>query len=634
MVGRRLIAIILVSFCAATSVLAETPTTGPAAAPATAPALAEKKSPTPPELIEQMKQIRAQDATKTKIAYIDLSGSITEKPAGFSIFGGNDTHTLRDLVVRLNKARDDKAISAVLITIGADTQLNLAQAQEIRDALLDLRRLGKKTFVYADSYDTDSYTLASGATNICLPEGGEILMPGVGLETMFYKGTFDKIGVAADYVQIGEYKGAEEPYTRTAPSDELKTELTHLTESLFGQIVDGISLSRNLSTQSVRQAIDDAMMTARVAKEKGFVDHLVEQDGLRGLLKEEMSNEIDLIARYGETEREEMDFSNPFSLLASLNRRPEASDKPAVAVIYADGVISDGGGAEDDLFSDGGVTSDRMRRDLRIAARDEKIKAIILRIDSPGGSALASEVIWQAIRRVSNETKKPIVISVGSMAASGGYYLASAGDYVFADRAAIVGSIGVVGGKFVLKDLFDKLGLTTEEFTQGRNADLFSSNQRFSDRQRRMMRTWMQQTYDQFTQRVMTTRKDKIQDIDKVARGRIFLAVQARDLGLVDELGGCDKAIEYAANKAGLAPGSYEVRSLPAPRTLAEILSGRAGDETLTPLRPGVTVSPEAALLSLAPADARGLVKQQLQMIHLLQRRPVVLMMPFVASVK
>jgi protease IV len=255
----------------------------------------------------------------------------------------------------------------------------------------------------------------------------------------------------------------------------------------------------------------------------------------------------------------------------------------------------------------------------------------VLRIDSPGGSALASEVIWQAIRRVSQESKKPVIVSIGSMAASGGYYLAAAGDYIFADRVAIIGSIGVVGGKFVFKELYDKIGLTTENFLQGRNADLFSSSNAFNDRQRRMVRTWMQQTYDQFTQRVMTTREGKIKDIDKVARGRIFLATQACELGMVDELGGCDDAIAFAAKKVGLDAGKYDIQMLPAPKSLIEYLTGEEA-AAIGPIRPQINLA-NPTLLAL-PAPMRKMLGQQLQMMQLMEKRPVVLMSPFIVNFK
>jgi protease-4 len=603
--------------------VASTPTTGP-----TTRSIAQK-FPTPAEIVERMKLQRAREDAKTKVAYLDLNEAIVEKPADFSFFGGDSGTTLRSLLSRLHKAQTDKDVRAVLVTLGAGSGMNLAQAQEVRDALVDLRRAGKKTFVYADSYDTIGYTVASGATDVCLLEGGELMIPGIGIETMFYKGTMDKLGVSADYIQIGEYKGAEEPYTRTEPSPELRAELTNLIDALYDQIVDGISLSRSMSTSAVREMIDDTMLSGRVAKERGFVDHLIDQDGLRALLKDELNNEVALLSEYGKPKREPLDFSNPFALLTALAKKPEVSDKPAVAIIYAEGVITDGDG-EAGLFGGGGVGSESMRRTIRMAARDRDVKAIVLRIDSPGGSALASEVIWQALRRAAAE--KPVIVSIGSMAASGGYYLASAGDYIFADPSAIVGSIGVVGGKFVMRDLFEKVGLTTQSFTKGRNADLFSSTSPWSDRQKRLVRTWMQQTYDQFTQRIMTTRSDRIKDIDKVARGRIFLAKQARELGMVDALGGLEAAIAYAADQASLKPGDYDVRMLPEPKTFADLLMGR-DEEVAMPFRPTVTIASDSILHALAPAQ-RKLVMQQLQSLQLLQDRPVMLMSPYVITVK
>jgi protease-4 len=630
----RLLGIVLL--CAMSAIAFASPTTQPttsalAEKPTTAPTSKAAKFPTPAELIKKMQAMEKAKASAAKVAYFDISGAITERPAGFSWMAGQeDNTTLRSLLERLQKARDDKDVRAVLITIG-ESSLNLAQAQEIRDALVDLRKAGKKTFVYADSYDTTSYMLASGATNVCMMPGGDIMILGVGIETMFYKGILDKAGVKADYVQIGEYKGAEEPYTRNEPSPELRGEMNRVVEALYDQIVSGISLARNLPSEKVKELIDDTLVPAKSAKDRGFVDHLVDQDGLRGLLKDELGKDINLVQDYGEPAREAIDLSNPFSFLTAMAKKPAPTNKPAIAVVYADGVIQDGDGAGS-LFSAGGVGSETMRQALRKAARDENVKAIVLRIDSPGGSALASEVMWQATRRVAE--KKPVIVSIGNMAASGGYYLASAGDYIFADPSAIVGSIGVVGGKFVIKDLFDKLGLSTETFQKGRNADLFSQNTPFNERQRRLITNWMRGTYDQFTERVMSTRKDKIKDIDKVARGRIFLAQQARELGMVDELGGTESAISYAAKKAKLSPGSYEIRVLPSPRTIADYFTGGAsGGDASMPFTPKITISPDS-ILHMLPASTKALIRQQLQMVEMMQTRPGVLMTPYVVKMK
>jgi protease IV len=232
-------------------------------------------------------------------------------------------------------------------------------------------------------------------------------------------------------VQIGEYKGADEEYTRTGPSDELKGELSKLTQGLFDQIVDGISKNRNLHREKVQEIVDQTILTGTGAKEMGLVDELTDEDGLRKLMTKALGNEINILPDYGRTPREAIDFSNPMSIFATLLKKPQAeSDKPQIALVYAEGVIVDGDGG-DGLFSEEGVGSEKIRKALRVATRDDNVKAIVIRIDSPGGSALASEVMWQAVRHAAD--KKPVIISVGSMAASGGYYLASAGDKIFAD---------------------------------------------------------------------------------------------------------------------------------------------------------------------------------------------------------
>ena len=596
--------------------------------PATAPA-SQAHFPTPAELIAKMRQQKEKEDSKLKVAYFDLSRPVTEAPEGFSLFGGDSGMSLRSLLERLHRARDDKDLKAVLVTIESP-QMNLSQAHELRDALVELTKAGKKTYVYADSYDTTSYTVASGASEICLLPGGEVMIPGVGLEATFAKGLLDKVGVKADYVQIGEYKGADESFTRTAPSEQLRGELNKLVDSLYDQIISGIAKHRNLSKDAVKQLVDEVALQGEAAKDRGLVDRLVDMDGLREMLTKDLGGEVNLMHDYGRPPRQEIDLSNPFAFFSLLTRKAPVSSRPSIAMIYAEGTIIDGEGGQN-LLGGEVIGSKDIREAFRLASRDEKIKAIVLRIDSPGGSALASEAMWQAARRAAKD--KPLVVSVGSMAASGGYYLASAGEYIIADPTGIVGSIGVVGGKFVTKDLFDKLGLTSEPFTRGSNADLFSSNQPFSERQRTMITSWMKQTYDLFTQRVMSTRQGKIDDIDKVARGRIFAAREAKALGMIDQLGGIEDAIHYAAGKASLEEGQYDIRVLPPAKTLADFFGG-ADQEAKLPamIGPKVQVSSDS-ILRLLPASSRQTLGQHLQMLQLLEQRPVILATPWVVRV-
>lgn len=596
----------------------------------------------PAEMLKKLKAEREKTiksverkTAPAKVAFFDLSDPIAEGQASFSLFGDYRLN-LRNLLERLEQVKADASVKGVLITLG-EPGLSLSQAAELRDQLAAVVKAGKPVFVHADGYDTVQYTIASGASDVCLLEGGEIMLPGIGIESTFYKGLFDKVGVKADYVQIGEYKGADESYTRLKASDELRGEMTKLTQGLYDEIVAGIATARKIDKSVVQQTIDETMVSAKVAKARGLVDHLIDQDGMREVVAKKLGNAngIDLDKFYGVQKREAVDFSNVFGLLSSLTKRSEMnveSDKPAVAVIYAEGVIVDGDGGENSLFGGGGnVGSEPMRKAFRLALRDDNVKAVVVRIDSPGGSALASEVMWQGLRRLA--AKKPVVISVGGMAASGGYYLASAGDTIYADPTGIVGSIGVVGGKFVMKDLYEKLGINTETFAKGRNAGLFSSSAPWDDRQRVMVTTWMKSTYDQFTSRVMTTRTGKIKDIDLVARGRIFTARQAKELGMVDEIGGIRAAIAAAATKGGIKDNAFDVRQVPAPKTLGDYLSGAAQQEAAFPFQPKVEVKLDGLLGTLSPALRRQ-VGQQVQLLQLLQNRPVILMAPYSVQVK
>ncbi|MEL7238784.1 MAG: signal peptide peptidase SppA, partial [Planctomycetota bacterium] len=485
--------------------------------------------------IREMREKAEAENAKSLIAQIDFSSPISEKPMGASLFGGAGLD-LRSVLARLEQAKNDEDCEAVLFTFYYGGMMNFAQAQEIIVAMNELKDAGKRIFVYADTYDTMSYYLASAATDVVLMDGGEIFIPGISIEPMFYNDALNKFGIQADYVQVGEYKGAEEPYTRNSPSPELTEEMESLVNAIYGQIVDQIADGRDLRSKRVKKMIDGVMLPAADAVKAGFVDHLADADGLRDLMAEELDNEVRLDPAYGTSDEAEFDPENPLPALMALLNPPEVdAQDDSVALIYAEGVITGGEGGGG-LFSAPGIGSETIRRAMRMALRDDEIKAVVIRIDSPGGSALASEAMYQSIRRVAEE--KPVVISIGGMAASGGYYMAVAGDKIYADPAAIVGSIGVVGGKLVWTDLYDMLGLSTASFTKGKNANLFSSTSSWDDKQRDLVRNWMTSTYEQFTDRVMSTREGKIEDIDEVAKGRIFLAEQAIDLGMVDELGG------------------------------------------------------------------------------------------------
>jgi protease-4 len=368
-------------------------------------------------------------------------------------------------------------------------------------------------------------------------------------------------------------------------------------------MVSEIAKRRSISEKRVRDAIDQAWIPADTAKDLGLVDHLVDIDALRDLMASKIGKKVELLPGYGIEKERDVDFSNPFALLQLFTKKAEQPESPCVALVYVDGMIVEGEGSEG-LFSASSAADGLIRRAMRIAQRDPNVKAIVIRIDSPGGSALASEAAWQAIRRVAKE--KPVVVSIGAMAASGGYYIACAGDRIFADPSSIVGSIGVVGGKVSLNGLYQKLGLNAEMYSRGANAGMFSSSEPFTDSQRILVGRLMRQTYDQFVNRVMQTRKGRIADVDKVARGRIFAGIRAKELGLVDEIGGLNAALRDAAVKGALNPDKMEVRVLPAPRSLTDLLGEK--EQVAAPLGMGSHMPLE---LSFLPATLRDLAAMQ-----------------------
>ena len=578
---------------------------------------------TPAQIIEQMKADKAAEEAKALVVQIDFSSPLTEQGSGPSLFGDSGGVDLRTVLGRFEQAKNDEACKAVLLTFYNGGMMNFAQAQEIRGALQELNKAGKRTFVYADTYDTVSYLVATAATDVCLMDGGEVFIPGVAVEPTFYKGTMDILGIKPQYVQVGEFKGAEEPYTRYAPSPELAGEMEKLVDALYGQIVNQIAKGRSMNAGKVKRMIDESMVMAGEAVEQGFVDHIVDADGLKNLIGEEIGEEeVRVETDYGLPKGPEFDPNNPFALFAALRPQPVEIDQPSVAIVYAEGVITGGEGGTGGLFGESGIGSERIRRAMRLAERDDDVKAVVIRIDSPGGSALASEAMYQAVRRVA-ETK-PVVISIGGMAASGGYYLACAGDHIIADPAAIIGSIGVVGGKLDMSGLYDQIGISTTMFSRGKNAGLFSETTPWDERQRKLIRKYMEVTYDQFTDRVMATRGDEIEDIDKVARGRIFLASEGKKLGMVDELGGISKALAEAAGRAELGE-DYDVVVLP--------------DENFNPfggLSLGLPLGQmqAATLASLIPPHARDAISRLVTMNELLSERPVVVIAPFTVRMR
>ena len=359
------------------------------------------------------------------------------------------------------------------------------KVDELRAAITRFRASGKKVYAQMESGMPADYLVACACDEIVMPESGMLLLPGIHAEATFYKGLLGKLGIEADFIHMGAYKGAAEPLTREKFSEPVRENMTSLIDSLYDEMVTTIVKDRPLSIAQAKEAIDTGLLTANKAKELGLIDRIAYPDTLRDELAESYEAEpLVYVKNYGQ-KKVDTDFSGPMGFIKLMQAMMggSSSTKSArgkkIAVVYAVGPIMTGK-SESDPFGGEVMGSTTIVEALRKANEDKQVVAIVLRIDSPGGSALASDLIWHETQVI----KKPIVASMGDVAASGGYYIAMGADKILAAPGTITGSIGVVGGKLAIRGLYDKLGITTETIERGRNSGLFGSSGKFTDSQR------------------------------------------------------------------------------------------------------------------------------------------------------
>jgi protease-4 len=518
-----------------------------------------------------------QEAADYNVASIRLSGRVHSGPPGVSLLGKASAHemSLRDWLQRLAKARNDDAVQAVALEIDFP-EMDWAQATELADAVSRLDKV-KPVYTYMVSGRSVDYLVASAGSHVSLEPAGELRIVGLGAELTFLGETMEWIGIEPQMVQIGDYKGAAEPATRTEPSEQLKSEYNKLLDGLYAQMVKQIADQRGLRPQAVRAAIDAGPLLASQALEHKLVDQLVTGLEWQDQVARHLCRPDQKVAwkqRYGQKKAQSIDLSNPFELLAMLTRGPSQprTKDPTIAIIHAEGVITMGPSGESLFGGSKRLGHETMVDVFEQVRKDDNVKAVIFRIDSPGGSALASELIYQAASRCAKE--KPVIASVGSMAASGGYYIAMGSDTILADPAAIVGSIGVISGKLATRQLLSKLKMHTWEITRGANAGLGFSRP-WNARELAKIRKHARSVYDLFVKRVRQSRGQKLAPIDKVAQGRIFTARQGIDLGMVDRIGGLREAVLAAQERIGLDRTHFV--ELPRPQTLADLLSASTG---------------------------------------------------------
>ncbi|HEX2971695.1 MAG TPA: signal peptide peptidase SppA, partial [Tepidisphaeraceae bacterium] len=389
----------------------------------------------------------------------------------------------------------------------------------------------------------------------------------------YVRGLLNKIGVTPDFYTSGEYKSAAEVFMREGPSPEADKMQNWLMDGIYETSVKEIAEGRGVEGNKVRGWIDAGLYTAEQAKEAGIIDAVEQRQDLQAILKGRFGDDVTFERRYGKAKRPELDFSSPFAIFKSWSDlwskvQKAKGGKGAIAIVYVDGPIMVGSRKDaPPLFISRVALSGEIRKALDDAAKDDSIKGVVLRVDSPGGSATASEVILDATKRV--KARKPLVVSMGDVAASGGYYVATGADTIFADANTITASIGVVTGKLVTTGMWNKIGITFKTYKRGKNAGILSSSEPFSEAERARLQGLMNEIYQTFKGHVTKIRGNRLKKpIDEIAGGRVFTGQQALELGLVDKIGSMQDAIQYVAGEAKIA--DYDVRVVPEPKSLLE----------------------------------------------------------------
>jgi len=510
---------------------------------------------------------RVDDGT---VLTIDLERPVTEAAPpelGF-VFEGNTT-PFTTLLSAIKRAGGDSRVKGMVVRAGS-VGVGLAEAQELRDVIKDFRARGKFAYAYGDSFGeiaggTGPYYVASAFDEIWLQPTGSLALTGIASQIPFFKGTLDKLGITPEFERRGEYKTAATEFTETKLLDSDRAAMDGLVHSIYDQIVAGIGDGRKLSVDEVKALIDGGPYTGDEALAKHLVDHIGYLDEAEDAAKRKAGGELVAAQRYLE-----------LTGAASGTTAPNAS----LGLIRAVGEIV-GGRSDDNPFAESNnAAADTLVRAFDEAVKDDDVKAIVFRIESPGGSEVASETIWRAVKKA-KEAGKPVIVSMADVAASGGYYIATPADKIVAEPTTITGSIGVFSGKFVTTGLWNLLGVSWDTVSVGKNATMAGSLAPFTPEQKQRFAALTDVAYKQFLTRVADGRHMDVAAVDAIAKGRVWTGVQAKERGLVDELGGLDEAVRLAKAAAHLPKDEKALlKPFPARRNPFEALfRGLAGSD-------------------------------------------------------
>jgi protease-4 len=489
-----------------------------------------------------------------------IGGDLTEVAPSdvVSYVRGVKLPTVRSVVDTLRKAKKDARVRGILLKPTGFESPFWGKVQEIRDAVLDFRKSGKPVYAYLEVAGDREYYLATAADKVFLMPSTSLDLTGVATYELFLRGTLDKINVFPDLHRIGDYKTAVNTFTEKGYTKAHKEMDESMNRDLYEQIVRGIADGRNKNEVEVRATLDDGPFLPEDALRAGLVDDVAYED------------QVDDKLRAGQPRRQidGDDYARVSASSLGLNRGPR------IAVIYAAGTIT-GGKSGFDPVNGPVAGSETLVEYIRQARRDTTVRAIVLRIDSPGGSATASDAIWRELTIAKNErADRPLIVSMSDLAASGGYYIAMPAQVIVAQPSTLTGSIGIFGGKFVTGGVYEKLGAHIESTSIGRRAEINSPARRYNPDELSKLQEQLQAFYDQFVEKVAESRHSTPEKIDTLAQGRVWTGRQAKQNKLVDELGGLDRAIAIAKQRAKIAPeADVEILVYPPRKSFYELLS-------------------------------------------------------------
>lgn len=529
---------------------------------------------------------------------LDLGRGLLEAPPASPLeaIRAKHTPTLRAVVDALHRAAADDRVAGLVAHVG-QRQPSLAQSGELRAAVRRFRAAGKLTACWAESYGelgpgNIGYHLGTAFEQVWLQPSGDLGLVGVSAEAVFVRETLDKLGVEPQIGQRREYKTAANTFLESAMTEAHREMLTRIVESATETVVADVAQGRGLDEAAVRAALDMAPLSAQNALQRGLVDRVGYRDEVYAELRQRLG-EVDLkyVDRYGKG------LAGLAHAGASVTRR----NRPVVAVVQASGPIHLGRSGSSPLTGRS-VGSDSVGAALRAAGRDETVRAVVLRVDSPGGSYVASDAIRREVLAL-RRSGTPVVASMATVAGSGGYYIAMPADTVLASAGTLTGSIGVLAGKQVIREALARAGVRRESVSTGRYADMFSTQRPFDDEEWARLEAWLDRVYDDFTTKAAEDRGMSVEQLRPVAKGRVWTGADAVGVGLVDRLGGLADAVEEACRHVGVSRTEVDVRLVPKTNPLERLLPAESSE---SPAAAGLGAGPSLLDRVLATTGLEG----------------------------